>query len=149
MAPKKQAHTFDERPTSRQGIERQIGRILSLRTTTPLARLRSRINQQTTSPFFKLSAELRNVIYNIVFAEYAASQEYLPTAKRKRSGYQGPRKTDCAMLQTCRKVWFEVYHLPTSLPTPTFWLWNSPHGLARMELSYAAYEDKDTDRATI
>ena len=148
MARMKPSYTFSELPVSRQGIERQTGRILSMRTAAPLAKLRMHINQQKASPFFKLPAEIRNDVYELVFAEYTIGQ-YPPTAKWMRSGYEGQKNTDCALLLTCRQVWIEAYNIPISLATPTFWFWNGPRDLARMELSHAAPEDKIDETTTI
>lgn len=142
MANKKQSQQLSSLPTSRRGIEKQTGRILSIRTSTPLARLRTRVKNQTQSVFFiKLPPELRHRVYEYVFSEAQSGKAYSRTAKWTRPGYTAPTRTYTAFLSTCRRVWLEAHYLPMSLSTPTFWFWNGPRDLARIEQSYAALDD--------
>ena len=141
MANKKQSQQLTSLPTSRRGIEKQTGRTLSMRTSTPLARLRIGVKKQRQSNFFKLPPELRNHVYRYVFSEVQSGPEYPPAANWRRPGYLAPMGTHTSFLSTCRKIWLEAHSLPMSLKTPTFWFWNGPRDLARIQQSYAALDD--------
>lgn len=116
-----------------------------MRTSIPHARLRTRIKDQSQSILFnKLPSEIRIQVYEYVFSETQSGEDYLPTAQWKTPGFLAPTRIYTAFLSTCRMVWKEAYFLPMKLNTPTFWFWNGPRDLARIEQSYAALEDGNT-----
>lgn len=76
-----------------------------------------RVNQQSQSPFFRLSAEIRLMIYNMAF-------NYDDTIGFSTEEDGGPAPY-ASLLLTCRMIWIEANMLPMALTTHTF---NFAHG---------------------
>lgn len=117
MFDKMQRSLLHKIPNLRHGIETHTGCTISMRTNLPLATMRLKTNKQQRCPIFKLPGEIRNYIYQLVFED-----EHMNTA----------------LLFTCRNIWLEAHSFPITLAVPTFYFWNGPRDLMRINLSSAA-----------
>jgi hypothetical protein len=80
---------------------------------------------QDQSPFFRLPAEVRNVIYDLVFQE-CNSQTATEIDNPWHPDYTHAQMIDTALLQTCKQAFFETYTIPASKATLRFWVARSP-----------------------
>lgn len=73
-------------------------------------------NPQTDSPLFStLPAEVRTAIFKLALADYPnpdPSKHYGSDAIFSRPAYSSPRRTDTALLRTCRAAYIETWFLP-------------------------------------
>ncbi|KAF5311164.1 hypothetical protein D9619_007825 [Psilocybe cf. subviscida] len=88
-----------------------------------IASLREDFNLQTDSLLFsKIPPELRNDIFRLILASY--DDELAPYDAHKPynfPGYRFRRRTDTALLSTCRRIYLEAHDLPVSLNEHVFW----------------------------
>lgn len=81
---------------------------------------------QPDCPLFRiLPAEIRNHIFSEALIDYedpAASQKYAKDSCWARPSYSAPRRTDTALLRTCRAVYMETWFLPFMLKEQTHWV---------------------------
>ncbi|KAJ7752838.1 hypothetical protein DFH07DRAFT_904230 [Mycena maculata] len=82
------------------------------------------VNPQSASPLYngRIPPEIRNALFAAILAEYTdpdPARAYPPNVSRP--GYTGPRTLNVALLETCRRVYLETYHLPPRLKTHVFW----------------------------
>ncbi|KAB5586098.1 hypothetical protein GE09DRAFT_1073321 [Coniochaeta sp. 2T2.1] len=81
---------------------------------------------QTSSPLFSLlPAEVRSEIFSLALADYpdpSPQKHYRRATCYTRPSYFAPRRTDWALLATCRAVYAEAWHLPFVLREQTHWL---------------------------
>lgn len=86
------------------------------------------VTPQITSPLFrKLPAEVRSEIFSYVLTDYpdpSPTKAYSEATCYTRPSYLAPRKTDIALLQTCRAVYHECWHLPFLLREQIHWAAN-------------------------
>ncbi|KAJ6783951.1 hypothetical protein PWT90_02134 [Aphanocladium album] len=72
-----------------------------------------------------LPAEIRGQIFALVLVDYedpAAARQYSKDTCWTRPSYASPRKTDTALLQTCRSIYKETWFLPFVLKEQTHWI---------------------------
>jgi hypothetical protein len=85
-------------------------------------------NLQSNSPFFngRIPAEIRDQIFAYALTEYNKSDRLYPKGSNQcRPGYPGHKYVAVALLQTCRRVYLETYHLPPANKEHIFW--HAPH----------------------
>lgn len=108
-------------------LEHRTKLTVSIAPTTSHAYRRT-CKQQHQSHLFKLPAELRMHVYELVLAQYDDAQNtYNPQATHSRPGFRAAKKTDTRLLSTCRRVWLEANHLALQLATHVFWFFDGPH----------------------
>lgn len=89
------------------------------------------MNDQPHCPLFTIiPPEVRNRIYEFSL-EYGDTDPSTRPAYRKRAlyyrpGFQRPRRINTALLQTCRRIYFEAYLVPIATNEHTFWLHRAP-----------------------
>ena len=81
-------------------------------------------NAQTASPLFSLvPGEIRTVIFRLALAEYEdPAHQYDFDSFYYRPGYRARKRIATPLLRTCRRVWLETWHLPSSLAEHAWWL---------------------------
>lgn len=102
--------------------------------TTPVPRAASLINRilstpaapQTSSPLFgQLPAEIRSEIFAYVLTDgpdhSVPEKAYHKHTCFTRPGYSAPRRTDAALLRTCRAAYGEGWHLPFAMREQVHW----------------------------
>lgn len=75
--------------------------------------------------FTKLPAEVRALIFSYALTDYpdpTSERKYTETTCYTRPNYFAPRKSDTALLQTCRAVYVESWFLPFQLREQVHWL---------------------------
>lgn len=81
---------------------------------------------QPSSPLFSLlPAEVRADIFSLALGDYpdpSPAKHYQATTCYTRPSYFSPRRTDWALLATCRAAYAEAWHLPFVLREQTHWL---------------------------
>lgn len=78
---------------------------------------------QSSSLLFQLPGELRDRIYDFALAASEdKSQQYDSNTYWARPQYSAPRKSDLALLRTCRKAYREAWFKSWSLADHSFWL---------------------------
>lgn len=81
---------------------------------------------QSECPLFtKLPGEVRSYIYALTLTDYEdpnPRNKYSVNTCYTRPSYFAPRKTDIALLQTCRAIYQECWHLPYMLKEQSCWL---------------------------
>ncbi|XXG99594.1 hypothetical protein Hte_005934 [Hypoxylon texense] len=78
---------------------------------------------QDTSPLFRdLPAEVRSSVFALVLTDYESDEQYAAETCYKRPHYFSPRKTDTALLRTCRAAYAECWFLPFVLREQSHWL---------------------------
>ena len=87
-----------------------------------------RVSPQGGSPLFsKLPAEIRAEIFALALrAADDTSKPYRPDRVFYRPGYHHHKKTNCALLRTCKRIYGETRLLPVSVNEHIFWLFNGP-----------------------
>lgn len=130
----RQAHTGHPPPSSPTTTTFTLTQIPTLTATDlhaaamPLhARLLSIPPQpQPACPLFALlPPEVRSEILSLALADYpdpSPTASYSPQSCYTRPAYFAPRKTDWALLASCRAVYAEAWHLPFVLREQTHWL---------------------------
>ncbi|CAK7239184.1 MAG: hypothetical protein STHCBS139747_000613 [Sporothrix thermara] len=82
--------------------------------------------QQDKCPLFSiLPAEIRAQIFGYVLSDYpdpSPAKRYEESTCYSRPQYFAPRRTDTALLQTCRAVFAESWFMPLLLREQTHWL---------------------------
>ena len=97
-------------------------------TTTPLhvQILSIPAASQHDSPLFgMLPGEVRSYIFSLALADYADAspdKQYEAETCYKRPHYFAPRRSDTALLSTCRAAYAECWFLPFVLQEQTHWL---------------------------
>lgn len=80
---------------------------------------------QTTSPLFQqLPAEIRSEIFAYVLTDFSdpdPAKAYKKHTCYTRPGYFAPRRTDAALLRTCRAIYGESWHLPFTMREQVHW----------------------------
>lgn len=123
-------------------IQSRTHKQVSIRPDAPTRRLRFGIRRQRASRFFKLPAELRLRIYELIFAPYDdVSYPYKSTEAHYRPGYEARHQTCATFLSACRRVWLEANHLPLKLAAHTFWFFRGPFDAQRLRENPAALRD--------
>ncbi|RSM19222.1 hypothetical protein CDV31_001898 [Fusarium ambrosium] len=93
---------------------------------TPQDILTKSDNPQSGSPLFKLlPAEVRNQIFALSLTDYedpSPHKHYAGDTCFTRPSYFAPRKTDTALLRTCRAIYRECRFLPFMLTEQLHWL---------------------------
>ncbi|KAJ9658325.1 hypothetical protein H2198_003755 [Neophaeococcomyces mojaviensis] len=80
-------------------------------------------DQLQSALFSVLPAEMRDLIYEYVFAEYEdLSNSYNFDTCYRRPDYMAPRITDTALLRTCQLVYNAAWYLPWTSAQHTFFL---------------------------
>lgn len=71
------------------------------------------VNPQKASPLYngRIPPEIRDTIFSFALTEDTISP-FEPNTLYARPGYTGKKKVNTALLQTCRRVFLETYHLP-------------------------------------
>jgi hypothetical protein len=107
--------------TSSNPVQTQTGNLplhSRLLTTPP--------QPQPSSPLFSiLPPEVRSEIFSLALADYpdpSPNKHYEATTCYTRPSYFAPRRTDWALLATCRLAYAEAWHLPFTLREQTHWL---------------------------
>ncbi|KAF5311165.1 hypothetical protein D9619_007824 [Psilocybe cf. subviscida] len=97
-----------------------------------IASLQGDVNPQTDSPLFsKIPPELRNDIFQLMLTSYDDELAPLETDEYfSRHRYRFRRRTDTALLSTCRRIYLEAHDLPVSLNEHVFWMnYHGPPGV--------------------
>ena len=83
----------------------------------------SALEQSQSALFSILPGEIRNHIWNYALAEYQdETQLYDDATCYKRPDYFAPRKTETALLQTCKRIYQEAWFLPWTNAEQIFYL---------------------------
>ncbi|KAH8881046.1 hypothetical protein GQ53DRAFT_519524 [Thozetella sp. PMI_491] len=85
---------------------------------------RQNCQSQESSPLFsKLPGEIREAIWTEALASYEdESRVYDNHTPYRRPGYLAVHRTDCALLQTCQRVYTEAWFRPWVSRVHTLWL---------------------------
>ncbi|KAJ4177442.1 hypothetical protein NW767_015120 [Fusarium falciforme] len=113
---------------------------------TPQEILSKPDDPQSDSPLFGLlPAETRNQIFSLALTDYedpSPDRRYSDNVCYARPSYFAPRRTDTALLRTCRAAYRECRFLPFTLTEQTFWLTPcdySPPGYDRLRAGRDLY----------
>ncbi|KAK7048744.1 hypothetical protein R3P38DRAFT_1876597 [Favolaschia claudopus] len=93
-----------------------------MKESLPIHERSLEVNPQAASPLFIIPAEIRNILFPVMLAEYTQpdhSQAY--PEHIQRPGHVGPHTMDVVFLRTCRRIYLETYHLPSQLASHVFW----------------------------
>lgn len=81
---------------------------------------------QTSSPLFRvIPAEIRSQIFSLALADYpdpSKDRAYQADSIFARPSYFAPRRSDTALLRTCRAIYRETWPLPFALKEQTHWI---------------------------
>ena len=82
------------------------------------------VDPQTQSPLFSvIPGEIRNAIFELALSEYEdPERKYDVATYYYRPGYTARKRIATQLLLTCRRVWLETRHLPSSLSEHAWWL---------------------------
>ncbi|KAL5316409.1 hypothetical protein ACEPPN_015455 [Leptodophora sp. 'Broadleaf-Isolate-01'] len=98
---------------------------------TPIQNKPDLANPQKGSPLYdgRIPPEIRNSIFQFALTEDITTP-YEVDKGYARPGYKGKKKVNTALLQTCRQVYLETYHLPAANKEHVFWHppESGPHG---------------------
>ncbi|TQV95362.1 hypothetical protein IF1G_06349 [Cordyceps javanica] len=105
--------------------------------------------EQPDCPLFQsCPAEIRSQIFSLALLDYedpAEARQYSKNACWTRPSYSAPRRTDIALLQTCRAVYQETWFLPFTLKQQTHWITSQD----RAPPEYRVYNAKRDLRQTV
>jgi hypothetical protein len=112
---------------NRRGLFRNLP---VLPPSVPIQELSIIPHAQANSPLFngRIPPETRNQIFYYALTEYTItypSALYPRATDFYRPGYVGPKAITIALLQTCRRIYLETYHLPPIMKEHIFW--HDPH----------------------
>ncbi|KAK0118275.1 hypothetical protein ONS95_012574 [Cadophora gregata] len=97
----------------------------------PIQESQQAANPQKTSPLYdgRIPPEIRNSIFQFTLTEEDTTA-YEPNNGYSRPGYTHRKGVNTALLQTCRLIYLETYHLPPATKQHVFWHppETGPHG---------------------
>lgn len=83
-------------------------------------------HKQLDCPLFKwLPGEIRGYIFAYALTDYeepSDAEQYVKDSCWARPSYESPRRTDTAILQTCRAIYSEAWFKPFTLKEQTHWI---------------------------
>ena len=83
-------------------------------------------HEQSDCPLLHIvPAEIRSYIFGLALMDYeepAAAKRYVEDSCWARPSYSAPRRTDTALLRTCRSIYRETWFLPFMLKEQTHWI---------------------------
>ncbi|OAA77348.1 hypothetical protein LEL_04171 [Akanthomyces lecanii RCEF 1005] len=83
-------------------------------------------HEQRSCPLLRaVPAEIRSYIFGQALMDYeepAAAKRYVEDSCWARPSYSAPRRTDTALLRTCRSIYGETWFLPFMLKEQTHWI---------------------------
>lgn len=86
-------------------------------------------HEQSGCPLLQIvPAEIRSYIFGQALSDYeepAPSKRYAEDSCWARPSYSAPRRTDIALLRTCRSIYRETWFLPFMLKEQTHWITSS------------------------